>query len=47
MTEQELMAKCELSTYLDGLKDAQYMSKADLQKAIKTIQESNITFEEE
>ena len=44
MDEKELIAKAELGTYLDGLKDAQYMTTRKIKQAIKIIIESNDEF---
>lgn len=38
--KKELLARYELSTYLDGLRDALNMSETEIKKAIKTIEES-------
>lgn len=40
MDENELLAKYELGTYLDGLKDALDMTKAEIRQAIKIILEA-------
>ena len=40
MDKEELLAKEELSTYLDGLKDALEMSKPELRKVIKFLMEN-------
>jgi hypothetical protein len=38
--EEELLARYELSTYLDGLRDALELTKAEIKKAIKIIEEA-------
>ena len=40
LTKKELLASAELATYLDGLKDAQLMTPAELKRAIKIVQEA-------
>lgn len=40
MDKDELLAKHELGTYLDGLYDALNMSKPQIKKAIKIIVEN-------
>ena len=40
MDKDELLARYELSTYLDGLRDALEMTKPQIKKAIKIIEES-------
>lgn len=44
LSKDELVAKYELGTYFEGLCDALEMSKAELRKAIKILEESD--FEE-
>jgi hypothetical protein len=39
MTKEKLLALAEIGTFLDGLKVAQGMTKAQIAKAIKIIQE--------
>jgi hypothetical protein len=39
MSEDELLAKYELGTYLDGLRDSLEMTKSEIRKAIKIIEE--------
>lgn len=39
MDKDELLAKEELATYLDGLRDALYMTKPQIKRAIKIIVE--------
>lgn len=39
MTKEYILAAAELGTYLDGLKDALKMTKPEIRKAIKIIQE--------
>lgn len=40
LDKEELLAKYELGTYLNGLQDALYMTKPEIRRAIKTIIES-------
>lgn len=37
MDEQEILDNHEMGTYLDGLRDALKMSKAEIKRAIKII----------
>lgn len=39
MDKDDLLAKYELNTYLDGLRDALYMTKLQIKRAIKIIEE--------
>lgn len=40
MTKEDLLANQEVGTYLDGLRDALEMTKPQLRKAIKIIEEN-------
>ena len=40
MTKEEILANQELSTYYDGLADALNMTKAEIRKAMKIIEEA-------
>jgi hypothetical protein len=42
MDIQDLLNRQELGTYLDGLKDALNMSKSEIRKTIKIIQDKKI-----
>ena len=39
MSENELLDKHEMGTYLDGLRDALEMTKPEIRRAIKIIEE--------